>query len=291
LLQTMDIDAQKLEEALMNVGLSGEKTWHEIEVALQQIPALTGEGLVAFGDMAGALDNVRASGNRGEAALIGMRNVIIEAKEAGVKTFGELRDALIAQGASVEEVNILFQALSQRGINSIEQFGSASDREIGGVLADMESLGFSFADIGRGVDGATKSVETLEKRLDNLDDRKVNVEVNVKYKETGNKPDSISDVVPKNTKSVNIPALDSGGIISNPTLALIGERRKEAVIPLDELPSMMNKIMDRAGTVTDKIMGSVFNIDARGAVRGVGEEIKNALINFTDTRNGLLGTT
>lgn len=293
LLQTMKISAADLESALMQVGLSGEQTWHEIEVALQQIPALTGEGLVAFGDLAGAINGVKDSGNRGEAALIQLRNVIVEAKELGVKNFGELREAMLAQGVSVEDVDVLFQAFAQRGINSIEDFGNASDRQIGGVLADMESLGFSFKDVADGIEGASQSVESLEKRLDKLDNKKVQVEVEVKYKETGKKPDSINTEVVSNkgAKSITVPALDTGGIVSNPTLALIGERRKEAVIPLDELPSMMENIMARAGSVTDKIMGSVFNIDARGAVRGVGEEIKNALINFTDTRNGLLGTT
>lgn len=36
-----------------------------------------------------------------------------------------------------------------------------------------------------------------------------------------------------------IPALDSGGITTGPTIALIGERRKEAVAPLEELPGIL----------------------------------------------------
>jgi len=40
----------------------------------------------------------------------------------------------------------------------------------------------------------------------------------------------------------NIPMLAEGGIVTAPTLALIGERGKEAVIPLDKMPNMGGNI-------------------------------------------------
>jgi ribonucleoside-diphosphate reductase alpha chain len=68
----MNISAEDLETAFMQMGMSGEKTWLQVETFLQQIPALTGEGLVAFGNLSGAIDAVRASGNTGKEALIGV---------------------------------------------------------------------------------------------------------------------------------------------------------------------------------------------------------------------------
>ena len=46
-----------------------------------------------------------------------------------------------------EQISALFTALSQRGITSLDQLAEVSSRTGGGVVADMESLGFAFAEV------------------------------------------------------------------------------------------------------------------------------------------------
>jgi phage-related minor tail protein len=60
--------------------------------------------------------------------------------------------------------------------------------------------------------------------------------------------------------------LQHGGIITRPTMTVMGEAGPEAVIPLDRLSEFGG-----GGEIT-------INVDARGAQRGVGPEVERAII-------------
>lgn len=52
-------------------------------------------------------------------------------------------------------------------------------------------------------------------------------------------PDWVPIIGGNNISVPNIPLLDAGGIVTSPTLAMIGERRPEAVIPLEEFDDVV----------------------------------------------------
>ena len=186
LLMQMGIGAQDLEQAFMQIGLTGEETWHTVETYMQSINDLTGEGLVGIGDLEGAMTQFIESGGRGQEALIALRNLGIEAMEAGAASMLDLRGALEATGKyTTEQISAIMTALSQRGISSLEQLSDASDRELGGVTADAESLGFVFEDsIAKGVDKAIKNVKELDRVINQLPEeieKKIILKVETQY--------------------------------------------------------------------------------------------------------------
>lgn len=208
LLQTIGLGAQDLEQSFLNIGLSGEESWHTVEIYMQSINDLTGEGLIGIGDLEGAMAQFINSGGRGQEALIALRNLGIEAMEAGAKSMDELRAHLEASGKySVEQINAIMTALSQRGINSLEDLANASDRNLGGVTADAESLGFAFEDaIGGGVDGAINSVKELQQAIKDMPDK---IEKKLTLKVSTDFADSASEAVYKdatsNSRSRGVP--------------------------------------------------------------------------------------
>ena len=239
LLQTLDISAEDLATSFLNIGLSGQESWHQVEIYMQRIPELTGEGLVAFADLAGAMQRFRESAGTGKQSLIDLKNVMAEAREAGVEDFSDLREALIAQGVAVEDVDRFITAMGQRGITTMEQFASASDRDLGGVVADMESLGFQWENVGDGIEEADRNIKNLGEKLQTLKDTEVDVKVNINYNEE-NKPkilegNSSFDLSSSSSSSssnqkrslINLPTLDESAS-SNSVVVNVDARGSEA---------------------------------------------------------------
>lgn len=284
LLQTIGLGAEDLEASFLRIGLSGEQSWHDVEIYMQKIPELTGEGLVAFGDLSGALERFRETTGRGKGALIELKNILAEATELGITNFGDLRTQMIAQGVSVEDADRLFQAFANRGINSLEDFRNASDRDLGGVTADMESLGFQWENISDNIEGSAEQIDNLQEKLSNLENKDVEVNVKINYEEN-NKPSVLTNA---NGNVFDFQGVDksyvkkfaSGGIVGSPTLfdtrmGLAGEAGPEGILPLKR---MMNGDLG----VQSNGMGSgaqfVINVDARGSEAGVEAKIMGAIM-------------
>jgi hypothetical protein len=70
----------------------------------------------------------------------------------------------------------------------------------------------------------------------------------------------------KGTFGKSIPALADGGIVNGPTLALIGERGPEAVVPLSQLDNFGGN----AGTLTTRVSGDDLYIIYQRAARRKG---------------------
>lgn len=250
LLQTLDISAEDLATSFLNIGLSGQESWHQVEIYMQRIPELTGEGLVAFADLAGGMERFRQSAGTGKQSLIDLKNIMAEAREAGVKDFGELRTAMINQGIAVEDVDRFIQAMGQRGITTMEQFANASDRDLGGVVADMESLGFQWENVGDGIEGADKNLDSLSKKLEKLESKEVDVKININYDEQ-NKPKILDG-----NSSFDF---SSGGSSSSSV-------QKKSLVNLPTLDE------------TASSHSVVVNVDARGSEAGVERKITAAIM-------------
>lgn len=188
LLQTLGVGAEDLEQSFMNIGLAGEESWHTVETWMQRIPELTGEGLIGIGDLEGAMNQFINSGGRGQEALISLRNIGIEAMESGASSMDDLRNHLIATGKfTTEQISALMGGLAQRGITSLQDIKDASDRTLGGVTADAESLGFAWSDsIGQGLADSIDDVEKLKSVISDLPDTiEKNITLKVKTEYSG----------------------------------------------------------------------------------------------------------
>jgi hypothetical protein len=295
LLMGMEVPIADMEAAMVQAFYEGSVSAHDFSVYMQGINQAYAEAEAAQTDLGLAIQLWLGSGGKGEQSVKSFQAVAKAALSQGITSIEQFVAHAVANGMlTAQQGDQALRAFAAHGITSMDQLANAGESTLIHILGSLQTMEKEGENSFFGMTEKIKdNFEGIQKNWDKIRNLPpANLKFNVQVE--GDKiPDSVNKTlnVKSSSSTIPVPALDSGGIISNPTLALIGERRKEAVIPLDELPSMMNKIMDRAGTVTDKIMGSVFNIDARGAVRGVGEEIKNALINFTDTRNGLLGTT
>lgn len=181
LMQTLGLGAQDLETAFMNIGLSGAESWHTVEVYMQSINDLTGEGLIGLGDLDGAMQQFINSGGRGQEALIALRNIGIEAMEAGASSMADLRANLEAGGKyTAQQIDAIMGGFEQRGITSLQGIRDASDRALGGVTADAESLGFAWSDsIGQGLEDSIENVNELKNVINELPDE---VEKNIVLK-------------------------------------------------------------------------------------------------------------
>ena len=60
------------------------------------------------------------------------------------------------------------------------------------------------------------------------------------------------------------------GFLTSPTLAMMGERGPEAVIPLDRLPSIMAGISERGGRGASPIIVQGSLIDTEGLIQATG---------------------
>ena len=188
LLIEMGIGAQDLEQAFLQIGLTGDETWHTVETYMQSIGDLTGEGLVGIGDLEGAMNQFIDSGGRGQEALIAIRNIGIEGMEAGAESMESLRAHLVGLNKfTTEQISAIMTAFGQRGIDSLGDIADASDRTLGGVTADAESLGFAWSEsIGQGLEDSIDDVQKLKDVIDKLPDTvEKNIVLKVKTEYSG----------------------------------------------------------------------------------------------------------
>lgn len=246
---------EDITDAIVAMGMKGEKTWHEIEVMLQGVEAAAQPGLQAMGDYAAAFDNLIKSGGKGFEAVQSVRDIAIEALEKNLQNFEQLRAALQVK-FKPEEVNAFFQALSQRGVTSLSQLKDVSDRVAGGIVADMESLGVKFQDGANAVQTATSQIAALGNAAENTAGK------------LGSKV-SISSSEP--TGDEGETAFAMGGIIGKPTRALMGENGPEAVLPLTRRNGRLGVSLHGQRSSG---MGTVINIDARGADAAVDHKLR-----------------
>jgi TP901 family phage tail tape measure protein len=182
----------------------------------------------------------------------GLDQVIAAGADAG----GKIADELIAGGASaIKETNSLINSVNKAatdlGKSAADQFYKAGvtqgEAMVNGIIAAVEKAGF----IIKG--GAVALPKHLQKAINSG-----------KLSE-----DNITDL---NQLLKNVPKLAKGGIVTGPTLAMIGEAGPEAVVPLSG---------------RNAAMGTVYNINVNAGIgtngAQVGREIVDAIKRYERT--------
>ena len=278
-LDSMGLSVEQLAEQLTQLGIAGTYSWHEIEVMNQELAKIPAQGLVGVGDLAGALQQVLESGGRGANALRGLRNIAVEAAEAGVENFDQLRESLAAAGYDAQTLDALFTALGQRGIDSMDELAGASDRLLGGVIADMESLGINWDKWTEAAENMNEAVNNLASEIRNLgqaiDALPKNTDVKINQEVSNSGGGGIGTV--GNAKGA-VLGFAAGGVINTRSyfqmqggqLGMVGEAGPEAILPLRRVNGKLGvaAIGGRGGG-----QNYYFNIDATGAEAGVEQKI------------------
>lgn len=281
-LDGMGISVEQLNSALLDTAKAGNISWHEFDIFEQSLSKIPSEGLAAFGDVKGALDEVLTSGGKGIQAIEGLKNIAIEAGEAGITSFDGLNKYLLDAGYSADVVAALFQAFSQRGIASLDDLKNAADPALGGVIADMETLGVKWSDFTKatddlndGVKNLADSIRELSSTLKDIPD-KIDTTVNVHTNGTA------GDLTATGNARGAVLKFATGGIVNAPTLfpvangglGLMGEAGAEAIMPLAKVNG---KLGVKATGVTGGGKSYNIYIDATGAKGGVEHDILAAM--------------
>jgi TP901 family phage tail tape measure protein len=215
-----------------NQGLvAGVEALDDTMVALSHTGSLNADTLGAMERQGTAMyKKLRKAGFTEKQSMLMMKDAIIKMRDAHIKlgipmdeNTQKLVDQMTEAGVSEEK--------QKKGWEAVED----AVRDLTDVLAGMiEQI--------KGVDGAVRDIPT-----------EVNVDVNVNYREN-NRPDPIQTSVNVNTGSPNVPGgpgspggghrqpgnapghgFHEGGIVTGPTLGMVGEAGPEAIIPLDRL--------------------------------------------------------
>jgi len=247
LVQQLGLSLEDLEGALISAGLSGEMSWHEVEVSLQGVNKAFEKGKEAIGDVSGAMDDIVASGGRGMAALKGVRDSATEAMEKGANTIQEMGQQMIAMGTDPALVEDYLQALEQRGIKTLDALENASDRLAGGVIADLASnndeLRKQWEQMGSDLKQLSEQIKEIPTEKD--------IEINVKTNFDSNTEDLFSMQLNKPSGlEESLPATAGASQTSNVRIQSLG-----------------------SGTSNK----NNYYIDARGADAGVEQRLRNAL--------------
>ena len=189
-----------------------------------------------------------------------------DAKDAGAETGGGFLDGLKSQVAGIVAYTDKLQALLQTNL-SREAFQMVLDagQDAGSAIADeliaggqsaidatndlvdaasraADKVGLNGATkwLQAGVDSAKAIVDGLQAELDKLTPKlmaKMDA-IAAKMKRTVTIDVYVSNKMAEITGRLGIPAMGDGGIVTGPTLALIGEQGSEAVIPLNQMGKM-----------------------------------------------------
>ena len=254
LVYQLGISLEDMTKALDEAGRTGEMSWLEVEIALQQVNKAFEKGLVGVGDISGAFEELLGSGGRGMAALKGMRDLAIEAMENGGKSLEDLRAQLLAAGKDPEIVNAIIEAAKQRGVTNLQEFADANDRTLGGMVADTNS---HSENITRSWEEMNDKVKELNQSLGELDENMVkDLTINIKTNFDGNTQQAMDEGAFSGTGAEKITSRS----IDTPHSASTAQYRRS-------VPSGNQA----------KSASVVLNVDARGAERGVHSDIVSAM--------------
>lgn len=275
MVQQLGLSLEELEKPLLESALAGEMSWHDYNVAVQGVTEAFKEGRAEWAVYEQAFNSLIASGGRGSAALKDFRDIAVEGLEAGAKTMEDLKARLIKDGANPEEVQALFQAAAQRGIETLEGWKDASDATAGAIVGDMYALSGSLA---KRWDEMAKTLVDIETKLAAIPDK---VEKSVVFNVEVNDPSGMLEQGDAKINAGNVKAFAKGGIVDGATLfnsrgglGIMGEAGPEAILPLTRMGGKLgvnaSGLSGGGGTV-------IYQVDARGAQAGVGAEIRREL--------------
>jgi hypothetical protein len=265
LMRGLGMSFEDIKEKLVEVGLKGEKTWLEINTQIAGVAEAFKPGLVAVGAFGQAMGNLLNSGARGLEAVQAVRDIGVEAAEAQVKTFDQLRQQLL-KTYDPKTVDAFFAALKQRGVGSIQELSDLSDEKAGSIVGDMQAMGVKFTDTGaRVTDGLTANTSSTDENTRALQDN------------TRAQGGKVSETAAPDAPNAPEETFAVGGVVHGPTRALMGENGPEAILPLTRRNGKLGVAMFGGISSNNGGGGYVIHIDARGAAPGVEKSIRSAL--------------
>ncbi len=288
LIQSTGKSVDDFRDALMQAGKDGSMTWLEVESAITGVEEAMKPGLVAVGAYDDAFANLLNTGAKGQIALNQVKNIGIEAKEAGIKSLDELKARMIADGKfSADQIEALFKAMGQRGVKSIDDLINGPDRLLGQIIADMQAMGVQFTDGFAPATDAIKAVADMPDKIDKELHFIVTADISKDARDYVSKNvDGVDSVQAANNANGAVIKYASGGIVSRPTmfragngLGLMGEAGPEAILPLRRVNGKLGVSMIGGGRNAG---GMTIHVYAPGSSPGMEQRIREVLEDMKD---------
>lgn len=283
LFQQLGLSLDDMVEKLVALGRSGSQSWLEIETAIQGVTNASMPGLEALADYKGAFQELVESGGRGVAALKGVKDIAQEGIEAGAKSLEDLKAKMLASGLDPEQVNAFFDAVKNRGIETLAELSKVSDRVGGGIVADMNansaSLAAMWAEMGNQLSDIKQKIMDIPTEV--VTNYKINVTTDVDS--NGQKVldgTGLGGNLPANTPGTIKHA--KGGIIKGPIgfggNHIMGEDGPEGLVPLDRMGDGSLGVRVAGGKGNSAKSGSTIVINAPYANAGTAEHIRRTVL-------------
>jgi TP901 family phage tail tape measure protein len=278
LLDSLGISLESMAAEFEKIGIAGELSWAQLEVLYAGLDEATNRGIAGVGDLVGAYATLEMSGGRGAMAIEGLRQVAIEAQEAGAESLQQLQGVMSQLGFSQEEIDRMISVLQSRGIENMQQLETASTRTLGSIIAGLEGAGLQWEQYGQGVDSAIDKVTALEEKIMGIQSRDIDINVNVNYSSSGEPPkaNALGNAFDGN----GLVKLAKGGVITSPTYfnsknysGVMGEAGAEAVMPLRRTANGELGVIGGGGSTGDIVV----NVYAPNSQAGVSSEIIQAI--------------
>lgn len=178
LFQQAGLSAEELGAAIEDAYFRGDISAGEFLNAQSKTENLFEQGIPgAVGATDAAFANLVTGGlSSGQEAMDAFGDLAVEATEKGITSFAELSASLIESGASVTDVNLLFEQLAANGITTIEALKEISLPQAAEMIADLEQVGFGFQEIGDQITTARELLQQFRAETTQPITQRVNVE-------------------------------------------------------------------------------------------------------------------
>jgi len=277
LVYQLGLSLEDMTEGLVNAGLQGEMRWHEVEVALQGVTEAFQPGIAAVGSLSGAVDELINSGGRGAAAIKSIKDIAVEAMEAGATTIADIPRIALEQGVSQEMIDAIMTAIEARGIKTLEELAAVSDRVGGGIVADIESNSAAMQEKWKEM---SETIKDVTEQLNNLPER-LQTDVTIKVRaDISDDAQGAIDAINSGGGGIDLggEAFAKGGIISTRMRmgnAIAGENGMEAILPIRTLPNGRLGVESVGGNARGG--GHTIIVNAQGAAPGVENAIRREI--------------
>lgn len=220
-----------------------------------QVGVTTAEGFAA------QIDALREAG----ASL----EVVQQIAELGARTGGRVAAELMAGGAAaIEQANRMVQAVEdasrRAGESAAQQFfgaGVASARNfiaaVEATIPELQSVLDRIADMIQSAIGTRPNVDISGRPAPFVEPDRTTRSVTaggVRYDPrvlSGSQAEAIAAIPMSAFRNFTVPGLATGGLVTGPTFAMVGEAGPEMVIPLDRLGSMGSTVVNVTVTSAD----------------------------------------
>lgn len=300
----LGLSMEDLEKIVLESMLNSEMSFMDAQTALNGLKQIAQKGIPdAVGATVKAFENLKDAGIRGgRFSTDALRDIAYEAKELGITTIPALMQNLLASGKLTQrEIDLVFQALRDHGIESIDALTDATDQQLLGVLSQLQQQEFPFADAVEDAKDLTKAINEMPKSKDITFNLKTNLDKNTEEAMragfTPNAQNTVSNPKPSAKGNIfsagGIMPFAKGGIVSDFTLFDIGsmaERGPEAIMPLERLPDgdLGVRSASSGGGGGGKQQVNI-TINAPYAQPGAAEAIRREIDKYFDRKNRLPG--